>query len=137
MFVLQEANKYIANLTKRFGSFRFAEIKTAFNPALLEYYIAQLIPGSGRYRQIEHATHVIDTIDLCSEDLLETIEEADVTNFDEEEHLADETQNSFEIKAVHNCSYEHRNGSEGETEPHNNSSSIVEDEQNDFVIIDW
>lgn len=98
-----------------------------------------MIPGSSRYRRIEHATHiVIDTIDLCSEDdILETIEEADVVNFDVKEHLADETQNSCEIEAMHNCSYEHRNGSEGETESHNNSSSIVEDEENEFVIIDW
>lgn len=42
--VCQETDVYVQNARKKFGSFNFIETKMAFNPSLLEKYIAQVIP---------------------------------------------------------------------------------------------
>lgn len=67
---------YIDNLSKQFEPFRFAEMKTAFNPVLLEYYIAHQIPGAVVHRQ-PNTINIIDVIDLCSEHSIESSEHDD------------------------------------------------------------
>ncbi|XP_031639322.1 uncharacterized protein LOC116351365 [Contarinia nasturtii] len=47
---IKEADEYIKNIRNKFGSFRYADTKTYFNPAQLDHYIAQLIPGLSEYR---------------------------------------------------------------------------------------
>lgn len=46
---------YIANITAKFGSFHYAENETAFNPAMLEQYKRDAIPGA-----FAPARHMID-----------------------------------------------------------------------------
>lgn len=141
-FISQEANTYIENLTKKFGPFRFAEIKTAFNPALLEYYIAQLIPGSGEYRKMKNTNNVIDTIDLQSDDSVQTIQEADTTttySIDEDHHSEDDP-NSDGSNAMHNshqgsCHMCHEQESECETDSQYDLQSN-QHEENDVIIIE-
>ncbi|XP_055306176.1 MYND-type zinc finger-containing chromatin reader ZMYND8-like [Sitodiplosis mosellana] len=138
---LKEANTYIGNLTKKFGSFRFAESKTAFNPALLEYYIAQLIPGSVEYRRNKNAANVTDATDLYSDDSSRIIREADTTCPDvgeyttQDEHFIEEDQISDESVAILNYSYEPGSENDSETDFQYNSS-LTQLAADDVIVID-
>lgn len=62
----QEANLYIENLGKRFGSFRFAEMKTIFNATFLDHYLALLIPGVTEYRAKKRISSATDDVQCDS-----------------------------------------------------------------------
>ncbi|XP_055306173.1 MYND-type zinc finger-containing chromatin reader ZMYND8-like [Sitodiplosis mosellana] len=44
---LKDADKYIQNIRKTFGSYKLAETKTPFDPTLLNQYLLDSIPGAG------------------------------------------------------------------------------------------
>lgn len=45
--MLKEANVYIDNIKKKFGTFNHAPLKSAINPELLAQHTQQMIPGTG------------------------------------------------------------------------------------------
>lgn len=45
--MLKEANVYIDNIKKKFGTFNYAPLKSAINPELLAQHTQQMIPGTG------------------------------------------------------------------------------------------
>lgn len=49
----KEANVYIENIRKKFGSFHHAPLKSAIEPNLLAEYTVQMIPGTGISRTID------------------------------------------------------------------------------------
>ncbi|XP_031633887.1 protein kinase C-binding protein 1-like [Contarinia nasturtii] len=65
---LKETDEYIQNLRQKFGSFRFAESKTVFNPALLDDYISKMCSTTVKKsevhksdNQVEYDRHVDDS----------------------------------------------------------------------------
>lgn len=107
---------YVENLGKRFGTFRFADRKTKFNPAFIDYYIALLMPGIVGYRLANiHGDNVEQTIESSEQSsfTVARIErKLETSSLDIEEHNGDEGRSSNGSETVRYDDNENHNETE-------------------------